>query len=124
MALQTWSSVFQATTRACKTEMHPKATSKLCTSKMSCLSFWKNDEESMENKRESEQEIEDEDFPGANTSVDQMEITMLGSILQSTSKLLRAKYNGATIFVDHHSQFTYLHLMTSLDGEQTMIAKE
>jgi len=53
-----------------------------------------------------------------------MEITMPGLILQSTGKLLRAKYNGATIFVDHDSQFTYLHLMTSLDGEQTMAAKE
>ena len=56
--------------------------------------------------------------------MDQMEIMMPGLLPQSTSKLLRVKYNGATIFVDHHSQFTYLHLMTSLDSEQTMASKE
>ena len=55
--------------------------------------------------------------------MDQMEIMMPGLLPQSTSKLLRVKYNGATIFVDHHSQFTYLHLMTS-HNEHTMAAKE
>ena len=53
-----------------------------------------------------------------------MEMTSPGLIPQSTGKLLRAKYNGATIFIDHHSNFTYLHLMTSLDSEQTIAAKE
>ena len=67
---------------------------------------------------------ESEDRPGANTSVDQLESTTPGLILQSTGKLLRARYTAATIFVDHFSNFTYVHLMTSLDGEQTMAAKE
>ena len=59
-----------------------------------------------------------ENYPGGNTSVDQMESTTPGLIPQSTGKLLRAKYNGVTIFVDHHTGFTYLHLMTSLNSEQ------
>ena len=73
----------------------------------------------------SEQSIrkDHKDYPGANMSVDQMETTTLGLVPQSTRKLLTAKYSGATVFVDHHSNFTYLHLMTSLDGEQTMAAK-
>jgi len=61
---------------------------------------------------------EDENTPGANTSVNQMESTM-----QSTGKLLQAKNNGTMIFIDHFSSFTYLHLMTSLSSEQTMAAK-
>ena len=90
-----------------------------------CL-FGKMTKRAWRTKGKSEQSIrkDHEDYPGANTSVDQMETTTLGLIPQSTGKLLRAKYNGATVFVDHHSNFTYLHLMTSLDGEQTMAAKE
>ena len=90
-----------------------------------CL-FGKMTKKAWRMRGKSEQGIrkENEDSPGANTSVDQMEITMPGLILQSTSKLLRAQYNGTTIFIDHHSQFTYLHLMTSLDSEQTMASKE
>ena len=61
---------------------------------------------------------EDENTPGANTSVNQMESTM-----QSTGKLLQAKNNGTMIFIDHFSSFTYLHLMTSLSSEQTMATK-
>jgi len=54
-----------------------------------------------------------------------MESTTPGLIPQSTGKLLQARYNAATIFIDHHSSFMYVHLMTnSLDGEQTMAAKE
>ena len=77
-------------------------------------------------KGKSEQSIrkDHEDYPGANTSVDQMETTTLGLIPQSTGNLLRAKYNGVMVFVDSHSGFAYMHLMMSLDGEQTMAAKE
>ena len=65
-----------------------------------------------------------EDYPGANTSVDQMETPTLGLIPQSTRKLLRAKYNGVMVFVDSHSGFAYMHLMMSLDGKEIMAAKE
>ena len=59
---------------------------------------------------------ENEDYPGGNASVDQMESTTL--------RLIPAKYNGTTIFVDRFLGFTYFHLMTSLSSEQTMAAKE
>ena len=53
-----------------------------------------------------------------------MESSTPGLIPQSTGKLMRAKYIGATIFVDHFSRFTYVHLMTTLSAEETMAAKE
>jgi len=65
-----------------------------------------------------------ENYLGGNTSVDQMELTTPGLIPQTTGKLLQATCNSATIFVDHHTGFTYLHLMTSLNSEQMMAAKE
>ena len=33
------------------------------------------------------------------------------------------RYSGATIFVDHFSDFTYVHLMTKMDGDATVEAK-
>ena len=32
-------------------------------------------------------------------------------------------YKGATIFVDHHSDITYAHLMTKMDDEHTVAVK-
>jgi len=65
-----------------------------------------------------------ENYPEGNTSVNQMESMTPGLIPQSTGKLLQAKYNGMMIFVDHHTRFTYIHLMTSLNSEQMMVVKE
>ena len=36
---------------------------------------------------------------------------------------MRAKYVGATIFVDHHTDFTYVHLMRDFSVEATVEAK-
>ena len=37
---------------------------------------------------------------------------------------MRNRYKVATIFVDHFSDYTYAHLQTSTDTEQTLEAKE
>ena len=38
-------------------------------------------------------------------------------------KAAKARYVGATVFVDHFSDLTYVHLMTNLDGDSTVEAK-
>ena len=66
---------------------------------------------------------QDETFPGANTSTDQMISQYGGLIPQVRGKLMKAKYYGATVFVDHFSDFTYVHLMQDMTGERTLEAK-
>ena len=34
------------------------------------------------------------------------------------------RYIGVTVFCDHYSDFTYVHLMTKMDAESTIKAKE
>ena len=34
------------------------------------------------------------------------------------------RYIGATVFCDHYSDFTYVHLMTKMDADATIKAKE
>ena len=65
-----------------------------------------------------------ENFPGANTSTDQMVSPYGGLIPQVRGKLMRAKYYGATIFVDHLSDSTYFHPMTEMNAQSTVDEKE
>jgi hypothetical protein len=46
-----------------------------------------------------------------------------GMIPQMKGRLMKAKYYAATIFVDHHTDFTYVHLMTDTTAESTLEAK-
>ena len=57
------------------------------------------------------------------TSVNQRECSMTGLVPQSTGKLTRACLHGATVFVDHFSNYTYLHLMQDFTTESTMDVK-
>jgi hypothetical protein len=61
--------------------------------------------------------------PGACTSTDQLISTVPGLIPQVRGILMKAKYTAATIFVDHNTDFTYVHLMRSTTGEETLEAK-
>ncbi len=65
----------------------------------------------------------DETFPGANTSTDQMISPFGGLIPQMKGKLMRARYYAATIFVDHFTDYTYVHLMPDSTAESTLEAK-
>ena len=62
-------------------------------------------------------------FAGANTSTDHMISPYGGLIPQLKGRLMRAKYYAATIFVDHHTDFTYVHLMRDSTAESTLEAK-
>ena len=66
---------------------------------------------------------EKDNFTGANTSTDQMISPFGGLIPQMKGKLMRAKYYAATIFVDHYSDFTYVHLMQDTTAVATLEAK-
>ena len=65
----------------------------------------------------------DQNFADANTSTDQMISSHPGLIPQRSGLLMKAKYHGATIFVDHHTDFTYIHLMHDFTSEDTLEAK-
>jgi hypothetical protein len=61
--------------------------------------------------------------PGAYTSVDQMESSTPGLVMQSTGKLTRARHKGAQVFIDHYSNWTYVHLMQDFTLQSTLEAK-
>ena len=46
-----------------------------------------------------------------------------GLIPQVKGKLMKAKYYAATVFVDHFSDYTYVHLQKDTTGEATLEAK-
>lgn len=61
--------------------------------------------------------------PGKCVSVDQLESTTLGFVAQLKGKLTTARYRAATIFVDHFSDLTYVHLQQSTSAKHTLEAK-
>ena len=56
-------------------------------------------------------------------SVDQLESSTVGFIGQLKGKLTTQRYKYATVFVDHFSRYTYVHLQKSLTSEETLEAK-
>jgi len=61
--------------------------------------------------------------PGQVVSVDQLESPTPGLVPTHRGIPTVSRYQGATVFVDHFSDFTYVHLMTKMDGESTVEAK-
>ena len=66
---------------------------------------------------------ENTNFPGGCVSVDQLQSGQTGMIPQSSGERVIARYVGATVFIDNFSNFSYVHLMTSLSTEETVEAK-
>ena len=62
--------------------------------------------------------------PGQCVSVDQLESTTLGLITQLKGIPTIARYNSATIFVDHYSGLSYVYLQQSLSSADTVQAKQ
>ena len=56
-------------------------------------------------------------------SVDQLVSSTLGFVPTHRGTPTTKRYIGATIFVDHFSNFTYAHLMTEINVEATVEAK-
>ena len=61
--------------------------------------------------------------PGQCVSVDQLESRLLGKIAQLKGKLTNKRYNTATIFIDHFSDFSYVRLQQSTSSEETLEEK-
>jgi hypothetical protein len=61
--------------------------------------------------------------PGQCVSVDQLESTTPGLIAQMKGWLTKKRYRVATVFVDHFSGLSYIHLQKSTTAEETVEAK-
>ena len=61
--------------------------------------------------------------PGECVSVDQLESLTLGFLAQIKGRLTRRRYKAATVFLDHFSDLSYVHLQSSTNGDETLDAK-
>ena len=62
--------------------------------------------------------------PGGCVSVDQLVSPTPGFVPTHRGYPTLQRYKGATVFVDHFSDFTYVHLMTEMNGATTVEAKQ
>ena len=63
------------------------------------------------------------DRPGACVSVDQLESPDAGLIAQLKGTPTTARYTCATLFVDHFSDLTFVHLQKSTNANETVEGK-
>lgn len=61
--------------------------------------------------------------PGDCVSVDQLDATEPGFIGQLKGSLTRQRYRYATVFVDHYSRLSYVHLQKTTSSVETLEAK-
>jgi GAG-pre-integrase domain len=62
--------------------------------------------------------------PGDCVSVDQMQSPVPGHIAQVKGHPTKERYTAATVFVDHYSDVTFVHLQKTLNAKDTIEAKE
>lgn len=60
---------------------------------------------------------------GKVVSVDQLESPILGFYGQLKGRLTKKRYRVATVFVDHHSDYSYVYLQQSTTSAETVLAK-
>ena len=61
---------------------------------------------------------------GKCVSIDQMESQIVGFVAQLKGRLTNKRYGVATVFVDHYSNLSYVHLLSLTTSSETMEAKE
>ena len=64
------------------------------------------------------------EHPGDCISIDQLESTTPGFVAQMKGHLTRGRYRVTTIFVDHFSDLSFVHLQPSTSAEHTLQAKQ
>ena len=69
------------------------------------------------------QKLKQVEEPGKCVSVDQLESSMPGFIPQLKGKLTKQCYCAATVFVDHYSGLSYIHMQRQLVSAETLEAK-
>jgi hypothetical protein len=90
----------------------------------SCI-FGKQHKRPWRNRSKQRHIVHDnENVPGANKSTDQFESPHPGLIPQVKGHLMKARYVGATVFMDHATDFVYTHLMRDMTREATLEAKQ
>lgn len=62
--------------------------------------------------------------PGQCVSVDQLESTSPGFIAQLKGSLTRKRYRYVTVFTDHFSDLSYVHLQKTITSAETLEAKD
>ena len=62
--------------------------------------------------------------PGDCVSVDQLQSPILGFVGQMKGWLDRVQYDIATVFIDHYSGLSYVHVQKSTNGEETFFGQE
>jgi GAG-pre-integrase domain len=62
--------------------------------------------------------------PGQCVSVDQLESTSPGFIAQLKGSLTRMRYRYVTVFTDHFSDLSYVHLQKTIKSAETLEAKD
>jgi len=62
--------------------------------------------------------------PGQCISVDQLESTTPGLIAQMKGKPTMKRYIAATVFIDHYSGFTFVHIQKSTSADETIEGKK
>jgi len=82
-----------------------------------------------EQKAHGIEKIKPATYPGQVVSVDQLisptpGLSTPGLVPTHRGRPTLTQYNGATVFVDHFSDFTYIHLMKKMDGDATVKAKQ
>jgi hypothetical protein len=61
--------------------------------------------------------------PGSCVSVDQLESSTLGLILHMKGTPTVQRYRWATVYIDHYSRLSYIHLQKQLTSEETVQGK-
>ncbi|CAJ1943881.1 unnamed protein product, partial [Cylindrotheca closterium] len=74
-------------------------------------------------KGTNKRQIKPATHPGQVISVDQLASPTPGFVPTHRGTPTTMRYTGATVFVDHFSDFTYIHLMTEMNAETTVLAK-
>ena len=67
---------------------------------------------------------EDDNVPGARTSIDHISSAQPGLVPRLDGRHTRDRINSACVFVDHASSYSYSHMQTSIDNDQTIAAKK
>ena len=62
--------------------------------------------------------------PGEYVSVDQLISPTPGLVAQGRDSMTKNRYTTATVFVDHATDFGYVHVQKSASSEDTLEAKE
>ena len=74
--------------------------------------------------RSNNRKLKPANRPGEVVSIDQLVSPTPGFVPTHRGHPTTIRYIGATVFCDHYSDFTYVHLMTKMDAEATVKAKE